>query len=469
LPSKELLHQVENIVGKQSVMTKIEDRLTYAYDASFHRHIPDLVVFPTNEDQVVRLLTLANEEELPIVPRGAGTGLTAGSVPVKGGIVLSLTRMNRIKVINPENLTAIVQPGVVTGFFQREVEKQKLYYPPDPQSFNTSTLGGNIAENAGGPRCFKYGVTRDYVLGLRVISPSGKTWNFGGQTMKNVTGYNMSSLIVGSEGTLGIITQATLRLIPQPEARKTIMAVFNLIEQAAETVSGIIANRIVPAALEFLDDVSLRCIEQTLSIGLPLDAAAILLIEVDGFRETIEREIQLIKEVCIKCGAKGITIAQNDEESQKLWAARRAFAPALLKLNPTRISEDATVPRDKLIDFIKGVKEIAIKYNLKLALAGHAGDGNMHPNFLVNTRDRDEMERVEKAVGELFALTISLGGTLSGEHGIGTTKAPYLSQELNKDTIGVMQAIKHAMDPKGILNPGKIFFGDSVALPFSQE
>ncbi len=465
--SKGVLQQIVNIVGKQSVMTEVEERLTYAYDASFHRHIPDLVVFPTDEEQVASLLTLANEAEVPIIPRGAGTGLTAGSVPVKGGIVLSLTHMNRIIEINPENLSAIVQPGVITGFLQKKVEHHHLYYPPDPQSFKISTIGGNIAENAGGPRCFKYGVTRDYVLGLRVISPAGKIWTFGGQTIKNVTGYDMTRLIVGSEGTLGIITQATLRLIPQPEAKKTIMAVFSHIEQAAETVSGIISARIVPAALEFLDDVSLRCIEETLRIGLPLDAAAILLMEVDGFIETVEREIQMIQAVCIQCGANRITVAHNEEESEQLWAARRAFAPALLKLNPTRVSEDATVPRNKLVEFVKGIKEIAQKYSLKLALAGHAGDGNMHPNFLVNSRDLDEMERVEKAVEDLFNLTISLGGTLSGEHGIGITKAPYLGHELNKDTIGAMQAIKHAMDPKGILNPGKIFAGDSVGLPFS--
>lgn len=466
LTMSSVARELKQVLGPQGVLDKPEELLTYAYDASFHRHAPDLVVLPTDEEQVARIVSLANEAEIPVVPRGAGTGMTAGSVPIRGGIVVSMTRMNKVLSIDRENLTAVVQAGVVNGDFQRMVEDVGLFYPPDPQSLKTSTLGGNIAENAGGPRAFKYGVTRDYVLGLKAVSPTGKFWRFGGQTIKNVTAYDMTRLIIGSEGTLGIITEATMRLIPQPEEKRTVMAIFARIEDAGDTVSRIIASGIIPVTLEILDDTSMWCIEQTLHLGLPTDAEAILLMEVDGFRETVEREISLIQAVCAKSGVTRLEVATNPAESEKLWTARRAFGTAILRLNPTKVGEDATIPRNRITDFIRGIKEIAKKHHLKLALAGHAGDGNMHPNFMVNARDAEEMARLERAIEELFMLTIDLGGTLSGEHGIGSTKAAFLGKELNADSIEAMLAVKKVLDPKGIMNPQKIFADGTSILPF---
>jgi len=466
LISKAAVREIKNIVGQTNVLEKEAELLTYAYDNSFHQHKPDLVVLPSKEEEVSAIVKLANEAEVPLVPRGAGTGQTAGSVPLKGGIVLSTTRMDGYIEVDKENLIAKVPVGVVNWDLQKEVEKAGLFFPPDPSSLKTATIGGNLAENAGGPRGFKYGVTRDYALGMNVVTPAGKVLKLGGQTIKNVTAYDLCRLVIGSEGTLGVITQANLRLIPQPEERRTLMAIYKDIERAGDAVSGIIAKGIVPAAIELIDDVAIRCIEETLKLGLPTDADAILLIEIDGFKVAVDYQMEQVEQVCKSYGADRISVARNEKESEQLWVARRAFAPAVLKLNPTKVGEDATVPRSRLTEFIKGVKKIAGKYQLELALCGHAGDGNMHPNFMVNARDKDEMKRLQKAVDELFALTLDLGGTLSGEHGIGSTKAQYLNKELNQDTIDAMQAIKDAWDPKGFMNPMKIFPRDTKTLSF---
>lgn len=374
-----------------------------------------------------------------------------------GGVVLVTTRMNRILEVDTENLIAIVEPGVVTGDFQKEVEKRGLYYPPDPASQLYCSLGGNVAECAGGPRAVKYGVTKDYVLGLEVVLPTGEIIETGVKTMKGVVGYDLTKLFVGSEGTLGIVTRITLRLLPLPDARKTAMVLFRDVEDAATAVSRIISSKIVPSTLELMDHASIRCVEDYLNMGLPKDAGALLLIEVDGDREVLPKYMAKIDEITSGLNRLEMKIAENEEETQTLWKARRALSPASYRLNPTKMAEDITVPRTEIATFIREAKKIADERNLKIINFGHAGDGNLHTSIMIDEKNGDEKERAEEAIEEIFKLTVRLGGTLSGEHGVGTTKAPYLHLELKHDAIEVMKKIKAVLDPNNILNPGKIF------------
>jgi len=454
-----LAKQLVNIVGKDKVLSTIEDLICYSYDGTFKTGLPQVVVRPVSTREVSAIMKLAYKERVPVVPRGAGTGLSGGAVPTEGSIVIDITAMNNIVRLDKTNMMAVVEPGVVTAHLHRAVEKVGLFYPPDPSSANISTIGGNIAECAGGPRGLKYGVTRDYVMGLEVVLADGEVLVCGGETVKNVTGYDLCRLFTGSEGTLGVITRANLRLIPKPQAKKTIRTEFKTIDEAAETITAILGAGIVPVALEIMDDVTIRCVENFLHIGLPLDAAAMLLIEVDGPVEALPAQVEAIVAICRRNGAARVKVASTEAESAELWRARKAVSPAVVQVKPTKISEDATVPRSNVPAMIRRLKEIAAKYRLDIAIFGHAGDGNLHPNILADKNNPEEMERVEAAIGEIFSAALSLGGTLSGEHGIGILKAPFLEKEAGKAGMAVMRQIKDALDPLGILNPGKILGG----------
>ncbi|HAA90220.1 MAG: Glycolate oxidase subunit GlcD [Thermoanaerobacterales bacterium 50_218] len=452
-----VIEEIKRIVGKEHVYTSLEERICYGYDSTPEAFFPDLVVRPATTEEIQKIVKLANHHLFPIIPRGAGTGLSGGSVPVKGGVVLDLTRMNKILEIDEENLVAVVEPGVITYELQQEVEKRGLFYPPDPASLKTSTIGGNVAECAGGPRAFKYGVTRDYVLGLEVVTPTGELLKVGGKTVKSVTGYDLIRLYTGSEGTLGIITKIILRLLPKPEAKKTLMAVYPSLDDAAHTVTMIIKKGIIPATLELMDDLTIRCVENYLHMGLPLDAEAILIMEVDGPAELVEKQAVQVAELCRENGAREVKIAADEKDRDEIWRARRAVSAAVVQIKPTKISEDIAVPRSQIPKMVRRLKEIAARYDLNLVIFGHAGDGNLHPNILCDQNDAEEMERVRKAIAELFKAAVELGGTLTGEHGIGTMKAPYLKYETGDVGYQVMKAIKKALDPNNILNPGKIF------------
>lgn len=456
---RQLAGPLEDIVGAENVLTEPEDLFCYAYDSTHIESMPDAVVRPGSTDEVARIVRLANELEVPVIPRGSGTGLSGGSVAVEGGIVMDLTRLNKILEINTSDLYAIVEPGTITLDFSNTVEAQGLLYPPDPGSNSASTLGGNVAENAGGLRGLKYGVTKDYVMGLEVVSPTGQIFNTGSKTVKCVTGYDLTRLMVGSEGTLGVVTKITLKLVPKPEFSRAMQAIFDEIGKAASTVSAIIKAGIVPATLEILDNVTINAIEDYKPVGLPRDAAAVLLIEADGAKEAVEKQASQIDEICRKEGAVRVDVARDEAEKAKVWAGRRAALAALARVRPTTILEDATVPRSRIPEMVAAINSIAKEYNLKVGTFGHAGDGNLHPTFLTDERDSDEMARVEKAVDELFRIGLSLGGTLSGEHGIGITKAKFLRWEMGDSGVEVMRKIKRALDPKNILNPGKMDLG----------
>jgi glycolate oxidase len=454
---KKVLDEIASIVGKDNLLTDKEDLMCYSYDATNRKHQPEAVVFPRNPQQVAQVMLSANNHLFPVVPRGAGSGFVGGSLPIEGGLVLALTRMNRIITIEPENLTATVEPGVVTGTFQSKVEGLGLFYPPDPASLKFSTMGGNVAVCSGGPRCLKYGVTKNYVLGLEAVLPTGEIIATGVQTLKGVAGYDITGLLVGSEGTLAVITKITVKLIPLPPAKKTMLVIFPSLDDATLTVSSIISARIIPATLEFIDQSAIRCVEDYLHMGLPTQAEALLLIEVDGDSDTITTQIELIKDICLKNRASKVTIAHNREEEDELWKARRSISPALLKLNPHKVNEDINVPISKIPEIIRRISKIAQKYQLINVNFGHAGDGNIHTNLMINQNNPDEVERAHKAVKEIFEATLELGGTISGEHGIGITKAPYLEMEIGGGNRALMEKIKSLFDPNHILNPGKLF------------
>ena len=460
--SQSIAKELNNIVGKENITNSREDLICYSYDATNQKFLPDAVVFPKSAEEISLILKLANKEAFPVIPRGAGSGFSGGSLPVEGGVVVSMERMNKILKIDTDNLIAIVEPGVVTGDFQEEAENMGLFYPPDPSSLKFCTIGGNIAECAGGPRAVKYGVTKDYVLGLEVVLPTGEIINTGVQTAKGVVGYDLTKLIVGSEGTLGIVTKAVLKLLPLPEATKTMFAVFSDMRDAANTVSKIISSKIIPSTLEFMDKESIGCVAGYLPPDLSGSIEAALLIEVDGDKDLIEKEALLIRGICMENSATDVRIAGNRQEAKALWQARRAISPSMAKLKPNKINEDIVVPRSKIPDAIMGTRDIARKYNIIIANFGHAGDGNIHVNVMIDKSNSNEFERGKKAVEDIFRLVLSLGGTISGEHGIGTAKMPYIGMELSPAAIDVMRRIKQVLDPKGVLNPGKIFPKDRV-------
>jgi len=448
----------EKIVGAENVFSELADRQTYAYDSAvLEPTTPALAVRPTSVEQLGKVIALCYKLGLPMTVRGAGTNLSGGTVPDSPDSVVILTQgLNKILEINSSDLYAVVEPGVVTAKFAAAVAEKNLFYPPDPGSQAVSTIGGNIAENAGGLRGLKYGVTKDYVMGLEFFDCEGNIVKTGSRTVKCVTGYNLGGLMTASEGTLGIISKAILKLIPPPRASKAMMAVFSDVQNAADAVAGIISAHILPCTLEFMDNVTINMVEDDVKIGLPRDAQAILLIEVDGHPAQVADDAETVERQLRKNGATDISIARDADEKNKIWEARRKALPALARRRPTIVLEDATVPRSKIPAMIKTVNEIAAKYNLLVGTFGHAGDGNLHPSILCDKRDKEEFGRVEKAIDELFTRTIEMGGTLSGEHGIGTAKAKWLEKETSKATIEFSRKMRKAIDPKRLLNPSKM-------------
>jgi len=456
--SEQIINELNSIVGKDNVFTSKADRICYSYDATQQSFLPDVVVHPGSTDEISRLMKLANRELIPVFPRGAGSGFTGGSLPTRGGIVMCTERMDRILLIDEENLVATVEPGVVTEQFQKAVEKLGLFYPPDPASLKFSTLGGNVAECAGGPRCIKYGVTKDFIIGLEVVTPTGDIITTGGPTMKGVVGYDLTKLMCGSEGTLGVITRIVIKLLPLPEAKKTMLVLFDSIDGAAQAVSSIIRSKIIPATLEFMDGRTLDCVRQATDLEVPEGARAVLIIEVDGDREFLDKQAARIAEIIKPLGVVETRIATTPEESEALWQIRRSVSASLRKVNPDKYNEDICVPRSKVPEMIRKVDAIAEKYAIPIVNFGHAGDGNIHVNIMVNKKVSGDTLKAEGAIRDVFKAALELGGTMSGEHGVGIAKAPYIPLEITPEAARYMKAIKQALDPNNILNPGKIFF-----------
>ena len=456
--SKTLLKELSGIVGKKYLLTTQKDKVEFSADATKIAHMPDVVAFPENSEQISRILRLATENGFPVVPRGAGTGMSGGAVPVYGGVVLAMDRLNRILSVDRDNLIAKAEPGVITADLQQAVEAQGLFYPPDPASLKVSTLGGNIAECAGGLRAVKYGVTRDYVLGLTIVLPTGEIIKTGVETRKGVAGYDLVRLITGSEGTLAVITAMTLRLVPKPETKRTMVAFFENVSLAVQTVSKIIRHKIVPAILEFMDRLCIDCVREEMHLDLPENSGAMLLIEVDGAPDLVAHQARIIEDLCGV--ATVFKVAKNPESAEELWEARRNVSPSLHKLRPHKINEDIVVPRSSLAELVSFLEIVSLKYGLPIPAFGHAGDGNIHVNIMLDKEDPVQLKNGHTIVRALFEKVIDMGGTITGEHGIGITKAPYLEMEIPVDGIQLMKRIKKAFDPEGILNPGKIFSRD---------
>jgi glycolate oxidase len=453
-----LIAELIHILGQPQVLTEREDLISYSFDATaVLRQLPRAVVFPRTTAEVAAVVRLARQHGAPIVARGSGTGLSGGSVPVSDSIVLCLVKMDRILELDSRNFTLRAQAGVLTQAIYDAADAAGLFYPPDPGSMKVSTLGGNVAENSGGLRGLKYGVTRDYVMGLEVVMADGEICLLGNKCVKDVAGYSLKDLFIGSEGTLGIVTEVLLKLLPKPAARQTLLATYARMEAAAETVSAIIAARIVPCTLEFLDARTIRCVEDYAHVGLPLDADALLLIEVDGHPAAVAEEAARIGELCRQFGATSIRLAADAAEAARLASARRSAFSALARMKPTTILEDATVPRSELAGMIRFIQETAARHRLEIATFGHFGDGNLHPTFLTDERDADEMRRVELAMDDIFTHTLSLGGTITGEHGVGLAKKAYLKRQLGDASYGLLKRVKQVLDPGNLLNPGKIF------------
>lgn len=454
---QEMIAGLQSIMGKGGVLTSPEDLAVYSYDATFAEARPDVVVLPRTTEQVSRVLALASAARVPVVPRGMASGLAAASVPFSGGIALSLTRLNRIIEIDERNRIAHVEAGVVTADLQAAVERLGLFYPPDPSSNRHSTIGGNIACNAGGPRCLKYGVTGDYVMGLTVVLADGQVLRTGSKCIKDVVGYDLTALMVGSEGTLGVITEALLRLTSRPRAARTALAEFASLDDASRAVNAILAAGIVPVALELMDETAIACIEEAMHLGLSLDVEASLIVETDGSDEdVVQREIEAAAAICRETGARAVKVAGNETERAALWRARRSVSPSLARKAPNKLGEDITVPVSAIPEAVRRLKAISKRHGLPIVVFGHAGDGNLHPNILFDRRDAKQWAAVEAMVEEEFTLALALGGTLSGEHGVGALKRPYMERALGKLSVEMQRRIKQAFDPLNILNSGKV-------------
>ncbi len=449
------MRNIKDILPER-VSTEKEDLFCYGFDASSSEGLPVALVRPVRTDEVSKAAAFAFEQGISLVPRGAGSGMTAGAVPVKDSIILSMETMNRILDIDEENHVVIVEPGVINSHLQRVLEPRGLFYPPDPASMDFCTLGGNVAENAGGPRALKYGVTRDYVLGLEIVLPDGRVLTTGAKTHKGVVGYDLTGLIVGSEGTLAVVTKIFLKVLPLPEETITLLCSFTRLNSAAEAAPKIIASGIIPSTLEFMDDETVCAVEDYKPFGLPKNTEALLLIEVDGPGVSVQRDAEKIASVCASLGAN-VRVAGDVFARQRLWEARRSVSPALYRISPSKINEDIVVPRSKIPEMLRLLREIGNKHNVKIVNFGHAGDGNIHVNIMTDKNRVEEYERANDSVKEIFEATLKLGGTISGEHGVGLTKAKYVGMELSPHSIGLMKSLKKVFDPKGIMNPGKIF------------
>jgi glycolate dehydrogenase FAD-linked subunit len=454
----EVAHALTAVVGEDYVRTDAASLESYGVDALGQGHPPDLVILPANTSEVAAIARVCNGQRTPLVVRGAGTGFTGGAVPTRGGVVVSMERMNRILEIDETNLLAIVEPNVITADLQRAVEKVGLFYPPDPASLEMSSIGGNVAECAGGPRAFKYGTTKRYVLALEAVLPTGEVVATGSKAVKNVVGYDLTQLLVGSEGTLAIITRVTLRLIPKPPARATLLALFADIRTAVDAVSALIQRRVVPAALELVDADSLMAIRDHLQQEVvPPGTGAVLIVESDGMQAAVDEEIDRVADACREAGAMRVSLAANDEDRDRLWNVRRLLSGALKATGLLKINHDVVVPRGRVPELFAAIASLRQAHQLRIAAFGHAGDGNIHVNLMVDRRDTQQRARAREAERALFERVVALEGSISGEHGIGFAKAQYIGIELSPDEIALMKRVKTAFDPNGILNPGKIF------------
>lgn len=454
---KSQIDELKKIFGEQEVLTEVEDMVAYSYDASHVEIQPEAVVFATNSEQISLLMKFAYREKIPVTPRGQGSGLSGGSVPLKKGVVLAMDKMQRVIEFDPANRLITVEAGLTTSDIDPIVGEAGLFYPPDPGSVTFSTIGGNVAENAGGLRGLKYGVTKDYVKMMKVVLPQGDIVTLGNKCVKHVAGFNMEGIFVGSEGLLGIMTEVTLALLPIPEHRESALAIFNSLDGAAQAVSDIIAAGVTPSTMEFMDNATINAVQNFKDCGLPRDAAAVLLIETDGEKNSAVSEMAKVEKEVKKNDIREFSRAKTTEERDRLFAGRRVALNALASVRPNLILEDATVMRSKLPAMVRGITDIAKKYNLQVGIFGHAGDGNLHPTFLLDMSDKDELKRTEKAVAELFQLAIDLDGTISGEHGIGLEKKPFLKDQIGGEGIALLQNIKKTFDPLNLLNPGKMF------------
>jgi glycolate oxidase len=454
--SQAVKDELKNIVGEGRYFDNPEDLLLYSYDAFTVPGLPEAALLPVSTEEVSRIMKAASRERIPVTARGAGTNLAGGSVPTRGGIVLVFTKMNKILEISKENRIAVLQPGVINMEFQKELTKQGLYYPPDPGSMAVSTMGGNVAENAGGMRAVKYGVTRDYLLGLEVVLASGEILRTGGKVLKNVTGYNLTQLFCGSEGTLGLITEITVKLIPLPETKRTLQAAYKNLGDAGRTVSKVFEIGILPVALEIMDKVSINVVEDYMKLGLPREAEALLLIEVDGPEAAVAVQSERLTRLCREMGAHEVNVARTLAENDEIWKARRSVYGAGARLKPTAIAEDCTVPLANLVAMFQEVARIAEKYQLPIPIVAHAGDGNLHPMILTDSSDEEEMKRVAQAMDEISIRAVELGGTLTGEHGIGIAKREMMPFELGEAAMEITRNIKKVFDPHNIVNPDKV-------------
>jgi glycolate oxidase len=453
-----VIGDLERRVGSANVLTAEEDLITYSFDGTAAlRQMPGCVVFASKTEEVRDVLQFANAAKIPVVTRGSGTGLSGGSVPSADCIVLCTVKMGRILELDRANLTMLVEAGVTTLQIAEAAAAAGLFYPPDPGSMKISTIGGNVAENSGGLRGLKYGITRNYVMGLEVVLPNGEIMWTGNKCVKDVAGYSIKDLFIGSEGTLGVITRVLLKLIPKPAAKKTMVATFAQMDRAAEAVSAIIAAHIIPCTLEFLDRTTIHCVEDYAKIGLPLDCEALLLMETDGHPAAVADEAARMEQICREQGSLEVRVARDEAEGNKLASARRSAFSALARVAPTTILEDATVPRSELAKMIRFVAATAQKYKLRIGTFGHMGDGNLHPTFLTDERNKEEMHRVEEAFKEIFAEAVRLGGTITGEHGVGLAKKSFLPKFLGDAQMRVTRELRKVLDPNGILNPGKMF------------
>ena len=448
--------RIEGVVGRDNFCIDDEHLVSYSYDALNREEVPAAVAFPRSALEVCEILAVASEEGFPVIPRGAGTGRAGGSIPVPEGLVLSLEKMNEIHRVEPDNLVAEVGPGVVTGMLHRTVEAERLFYPPDPASQSFCTIGGNIATNAGGLRTIKYGVTRDYVLALEAVLPNGDLLHTGRETRKSVAGYDLTRLLVGSEGTLAVVTRAVVKLIPLPEAKRTLQAFFPDVARAGHAVRSVLKAGHVPTTLEFMDAGSLRILADAGKISIPHDAGAMILVEDDGYFSSLKIEMESIRKILVGEGAGEVMIAEDADRAEALWQARRLLSPTLAKQFPHRISEDVAVPLDRIADLLRETEAICRRRGIGNANFGHAGDGNIHLNLLFNPQDPKEVGAAEAAVGDILRTVVEMKGTISGEHGIGTAKRPYLHLEVREPAMTLMRKIKQSFDPRGILNPGKI-------------
>lgn len=446
----------ENLLGKENARSDSMHRLAYSYDATREEREPDLVVFPKNEAEISKILAYCNEKLIPIVPRGAGSGFTGGSIVAKGGVVLALEKyMNKILELDEENLVVRVQPGVLNKELQDFVEARGLFYPPDPASQNQSTIGGNVSENAGGMRAAKYGITKDYVLALRAVLPNGEVIRAGKRTIKDVAGYNIAGLLIASEGTLAVISEATLKLLAKPALRRSALGVFNDIESAMKAVYKTMASGVTPVAMEFLDRLSIQAVEQKFHKGLPVEAGALLITEVDGnLEEELAYQLALIKDRFVENGCVDFRVARDSKEGEDLWFARRSVSQSLSVYGKKKLNEDITVPRSKLPELLARIGEVSEKYGFKIPCFGHTGDGNVHTNVMVE--NLEDLDKGHEAITEIFKIAIDLGGTLSGEHGIGLAKAPFMTLAFNEAEMALFRSLKAAFDPNNILNPGKM-------------